>query len=455
MIRAFFYPESVAVVGASSNPKKIGYQILNNILSYGYKGKVFPVNIHEDEILGLRAYRRVSDIPDPVDLVVVAVPAKVVPDVLEDAGKKGVKAVSVISSGFKEVGNEELEERIVSIAQKHGFRLLGPNIFGVAYTPNRLNATFGPTNVKPGKIALISQSGALGIALMGWTQTEEIGLSAIVSVGNKADVSDEDLLDFFATDENTRVIVEYMEGVKDGRAFMDAARRNPKPIVVIKAGRSKRGAQAASSHTGSLAGSDLVYSGAFKQVGIIRADSVRDAFVMARALSELPEPEGDNIVVITNGGGIGVLATDALEERGLDLYSGPDLLAFKRAMPDFGSFKNPVDITGMADPVMYLNALKIAQENDNIHSVALLYCETAVCDPKELAEGIIRTYDRKKPLVVAMVGGEKTENAIARLNEAGIPAYDAPEDAVRALHALYLWKEGKKKRQSNGSMRRS
>ncbi|NPA76246.1 MAG: acetyl CoA synthetase [Candidatus Diapherotrites archaeon] len=455
MVRAFFYPESVAVVGASSNPQKIGYQILKNILDYGYRGKVFPVNIHEDEILGLHAYRRVSDIPVPVDLVVVAVPAAVVPEVLEDAGKKGVKAVAVISSGFKEVGRADLEERLVEIARKYGFRLLGPNIFGVAYTPNRLNATFGPRDVRPGKIALISQSGALGIALMGWTQTEEIGLSSIVSVGNKADVSDEDLLDFFATDDNTRVIVEYMEAVKDGRAFMDAARRNPKPIIVIKAGRSKRGAQAASSHTGSLAGSDLVYSGAFKQVGIIRAESVRDAFVMARALAELPEPAGDNIVIITNGGGIGVLATDAFEARGLDLYSGPDLVAFKKAMPDFGSFKNPVDITGMADPVMYMDALRIAQEHENMHAIALLYCETAVCDPEELAEGIIRTYNHKKPLVVGMVGGEKTERAIARLNEAGIPAYDSPEDAVRALHALYLWKEGKKKRQMSGSMRSS
>jgi acetyl-CoA synthetase (ADP-forming) len=448
MVEAFFRPRSVAVVGASSNPKKIGYQILHNLVSYGFEGKIYPVNIHEDEILGLKVYRRVSDIPDDVDLVVVAVPAKVVPSVLEDAGKKGVKAVAVISSGFKEVGNEELEEQLVAIAKKYGFRLLGPNIFGVAYTPSKLNATFGPKDVRPGKIALISQSGALGIALMGWTQTEKIGLSAIVSVGNKADVSDEDLLDFFSTDPNTKVIVSYMEGVKDGRAFMDAARRNSKPIVVIKAGRSERGAKAASSHTGSLAGSDLVYSGAFSQVGIIRADSVRDAFVVARALSELPEPAGDNIVIITNGGGIGVLATDAFELHGLDLYSGPDLVAFKKAMPDFGSFKNPVDITGMADPVMYMDALRIAQENPNIHSIVLLYCETAVCDPEELAEGIIKTYDGRKPLTVAMVGGEKTKRALERLNDAGIPAYSAPEDAVRAMQAVYLWKKYKRKRTS-------
>ncbi len=442
----FFRPRSVAVIGASHHPGKIGYQILKNILSFGYSGKVYPVNPKGGEILGKKVYKSVDEVPGDVDLAVVAVPAKFVPDVLEACGRKGVKGVAIISSGFREVGNEELEERIVSIAKKYGMRILGPNIFGVAYVPERLNATFGPEKIKKGKIALISQSGALGIALMGWTQTEEVGLSAIVSVGNKADVSDEDLLDFFAKDENTRVIVIYMEGVHDGRAFMDAVRRNPKPIVVIKAGRSERGAKAASSHTGSLAGSDLVYSGAFEQVGVIRARTVRDAFVLARALAELAEPRGENTVIITNGGGIGVLATDAAEAEGVRLYDGPDLAAFMEAMPPFGSFRNPVDITGMADPSMYVKALEIAQENPKIHSIALLYCETAVCDPIELAEGIKRTYDGRKPLVVAMVGGEKTEEAIRRLNEAGIPAYDSPEDAIRALGGIYLWKKFRKKR---------
>ncbi len=444
----FFRPRSVAVIGASHHPGKIGYQILKNIVDFGYSGRVYPVNPKGGEILGFRVYRSVEEVPDDVDLAVVAVPAKLVPEVLESCGRKGVKGVAVISSGFKEVGNEELEERIVEIAKKYGFRILGPNIFGVAYTPAQLNATFGPSQVRSGKIALISQSGALGIALMGWTQTEGIGLSAIVSVGNKADVSDEDLLDFFAKDENTRVIVIYMEGVHDGRAFMAAVRRNPKPIIVIKAGRSKRGAQAASSHTGSLAGSDLVYDGVFHQVGIIRARSVRDAFGLSRALAELPEPRGENTVIITNGGGIGVLATDAAEAENVKLYDGEDLARFREAMPPFGSFKNPVDITGMADPSMYLKAIQIAQENPNIHAISVLYCETAVCDPVELAEGIKRVYDGRKPLVIAMVGGEKTDDAISRLNDAGIPAYDSPEDAIRAIAGLYAWKRMKKKRRS-------
>ena len=442
----FFRPESVAVIGASRNPGKVGHQILRNILAGGFEGKVYPVNPKGGEILGLKVYRSVLEIPGSVDLAVVAVPAPVVPQVVRECGEKGVKGVAIISSGFREAGNEDLEREVVETARRYGVRILGPNIFGVVYTPGRLNASFGPAEVSPGKIALISQSGALGIALMGWTQTEEIGLSAVVSVGNKADVSDEDLLDFFARDDNTKVVVIYMEGLRDGRAFMEAVRRNPKPVVVIKAGRSRRGARAVSSHTGSLAGSDLVYEGAFRQVGVIRAGSVRDAFVLARALSELPEPEGENTVIITNGGGIGVLATDAAEEEGLSLYSGPDLAAFRAAMPSFGSFRNPVDITGMADPSMYVKALEVAQGSPDIHSIVLLYCETAVCDPLELAEGMKKAYDGRKPLVVAMVGGSRTVEAIRRLNRAGIPAYGSPEDAVRALKGLYLWKTFREKR---------
>ena len=445
-----FRPRSVAVIGASHNPKKIGYKILSNILSGGYQGKVYPVNPKGGEILGLKVYRRITEVPGPVDLAVIAVPAQIVPDVLEECGQKGVKAVAIISSGFKEVGNTLLEQRVVEIARRYGMRILGPNIFGIAYLPANLNATFGPSKVRRGNIALISQSGALGIALMGWTQTAGLGLSAVVSVGNKADISDEDLIHFFAEDPNTDVIVIYMEGVHNGRAFMDAVRSCPKPVVVIKAGRSKRGAMAASSHTGSLAGSDLVYDGVFKQIGVIRARSYRDAFVVARALADLPMPKGDRTVIITNGGGIGVLATDAAEAEGINLYSGEDLKEFKAVMPPFGSYKNPIDITGGATVEQYVQALRMAEDKDTIDSIALLYCETAVCDPEELADAIKREYKGKKPLVVAMVGGEKSARAVELLNEAGIPAYDAPEDAMRALSALHLWQRYRKKRRQGG-----
>ncbi len=281
---------------------------------------------------------------------------------------------------------------------------------------------------------------------MGWTQERGIGLSALVSVGNKADVAEEDLLPFFARDGNTRVVVIYMEGVHDGRRFMEAVRRFPKPIVVVKAGRSERGMRAVSSHTGSLAGSDRVYEGVFRQLGIIRADTVEQAFVYANALSKMDPPAGENVVIITNGGGIGVLATDRAEARGIRLYSGADLVRFRAAMPPFGSWRNPVDITGMADVDNYEKALRIALSHENIHGIILLYCQTAVCDPRKLAERVVSVYRGEKPLVAGFVGGRETTDAIDYLNRHGIPAYDSPEKAVEAMYALLLWRRYKRKR---------
>lgn len=442
----FFLPHSVAVIGASRKPGKIGHTIVKNLKEYGFKGEIYPINPKADEIEGLKAYPSVLDVPGTIDLAIVAVPAHIVPTVMEEIGKKGIKHAVIISSGFREVGNVELEERVMEIARRYGVRVVGPNVFGVVYTPARLNATFGPTDVKPGSIALISQSGALGIALMGWTQERDIGLSAIVSVGNKADVAEEDLLPFFERDPHTKVVVIYMEGVKDGRRFMDAARRFRKPLVIVKAGRSERGKKAVSSHTGSLAGSDRVYEGVFRQVGAIRARSVEEAFVFARALSMQDPPMGENVVIITNGGGIGVLATDRAEERGIHLYSGPDLVAFKHAMPAFGSWRNPVDITGMADEDMYAKALRIALQNENIHGIILLYCQTAVCDAKKLAESVVSVYGGEKPIVAGFVGGKESSEAIEYLNRHGIPAYDAPEKAVDAMYALMMWRKYRKKK---------
>ncbi|WP_297458209.1 acetate--CoA ligase alpha subunit [Thermococcus sp.] len=456
-IEALFRPKSVAVIGASEKPGKIGYAIMKNLVEYGYEGKIYPVNIKGVEIrIGNRvfkSYRSILDVPDEVDMAVIVVPAKFVPQVVEEAGKKGVKVLPIISSGFGELGPEgkKVEEELVKTAHKYGMRILGPNIFGVVYTPEKLNATFGPTDVLPGPLALISQSGALGIALMGWTILEKVGLSAVVSVGNKSDIDDADLLEFFREDDNTKAILIYMEGVKDGRRFMEVAKNvsKIKPIVVIKAGRSERGAKAAASHTGSLAGSDKIYDAAFKQAGIIRAYTIEEAFDYARALSNLPEPAGENLVIITNGGGIGVMATDAAEESGLHLYDNlEDLKAFSKYMPPFGSYKNPIDLTGMAGAESYEGAIREALRNPNIHSVAVLYCQTAVLDPRDLAEIVIREYNeagRNKPMVVAIVGGIEAKHAIDRLNEEGIPAYPEPDRAIKSLAALYRWSRWKAK----------
>ncbi len=459
-VEALFEPKSIAVIGASEKPGKIGYAVMKNLVEYGYEGKIYAVNVKGVEIkIGNRvfkAYKSILDVPDDVDMAVVVVPAKFVPQVVEECGQKGVKVLPIITSGFGELGEEgkKVEEQIVETAHKYGMRILGPNIFGVVYTPNKINATFGPTDVMPGSLALISQSGALGIALMGWTILEKVGLSAVVSIGNKSDIDDADLLEYFKKDDNTKAILIYMEGVKDGRKFMETAKEvsKKKPIITIKAGRSERGAKAAASHTGSLAGADKIYDAAFKQSGVLRALTIGEAFDWARTLSNLPEPEGENVVILTNGGGIGVMATDAAEEEGLHLYDNlEDLKLFANYMPPFGSYKNPVDLTGMAGAESYEGAVRAALENPNMHAIAVLYCQTAVLDPRDLAKLVIREYNasgKKKPLVVAIVGGIEAKEAIDLLNEEGIPAYPEPERAIKALSALYRWSRWKNRQKT-------
>lgn len=328
VLEALFKPGSIAVVGASRQPGKIGYEILRNIKEYGYGGRVYPVNPQAKEILGFKVYPSISSIPDSVDMVVVSVPAHIVPDVIEEAGRKGAKVAVIISSGFKEIGRHDLEEEVVLRARKYGMRVLGPNIFGVVYTPARMNASFGPKDVIPGHIAFLTQSGALGIALMGMTIVERIGVSAIVSIGNKSDIDDADLLEYLANDEATKVILIYLEGVKEGKRFIDVARKVSltKPIIVIKAGKTEVGARAVASHTGSLAGNVLIYSTVFKQTGILEARDVEEAFDWARTFSYSPEYRGGDLVVITNGGGAGVLVTDTLSMNGVQLSSPPETL---------------------------------------------------------------------------------------------------------------------------------
>lgn len=443
-----FNPRSIAVIGASRDPKKIGYQILKNIIEYGFPGKVYPVNPKAEEILGLKCYKSVLDIPDEVDVAVISIPAQHVLPVVEECGKKGVKALIVISAGFGEVGNVELERKLVETARKYGMRILGPNIFGLFYAPARLNATFGPKDVIPGNIAFVSQSGALGIALMGWTIAKGIALSAVVSMGNKADIDDSDVLEYFEQDPNTKVILIYMEGIRPGlgRRFVEVARRvsRKKPIIVIKAGRTERGAAAAASHTGALAGTDAIYDAAFKQAGVLRAEGFEEAFDWAKALSMLPPPRGETVVIITNGGGAGVMATDAAVQAGLKLPELPPDLQdkFRKYMPPFGSPRNPVDLTGQASEEAYKGALLEAFSDPRIHGIILLYCQTAITDPEVLADKIIEAWNQapeKKPIVTSFIGGVECDRAMQKLEKAGIPAYPSPERAARALAAVFRW----------------
>lgn len=438
-----FNPRHVAVIGATPNPEKIGYQILNNTIRGGYAGQIIPIHPKETEILGYKTYKSVLDVPGPIDLAVIAIPAKFVIPTLQECAQKGIKHISIITSGFSEVGNFKDEETIKDIGDENGISILGPNTLGIVYTPSKLNASFGPSTLLPGKIAFISQSGALAISLMGWTVMEKIGLAALINLGNKIDVEEKALIEYFNQDENVDVIVIYMEGVKDGRRFMTTEIK--KPVVVLKVGRSQRGARAAASHTGSLSGSDKIFDAVFKQLGILRADTFTEAFDWSRSLS-LPLPKGEDIVIITNGGGIGVSTTDECEAAGIKLLDDPAWLEskFRSTMPDFGSSKNPIDITGQGHEDQYRQATKVCLTEDKIKATIILYCETAVTNPMGIAQAIEEEYrrsNRSKPLVVAMVGGERAREALQFLNERQIPAFSAVDQAVSALKILYTWRD--------------
>ena len=442
-LEGLFRPRGLAVVGASSNPAKIGFQIMQNLVEGGFSGELYPINPKADEILGKKSYFSVKDVPGDVDMVVVSVPAPFVKATLEDCAAKGVKNVVIITSGFGEVGKKEEEQELKDIADKNGMALVGPNTLGIVYTPTKMNASFGPREVLGGNIAFISQSGALAISLMGWTMMERIGLASLVSVGNKCDVDEKDLIEYFNDDDNVKVIVIYMEGIKDGRRFLTT--KIKKPVVCLKVGRSRRGAKAAASHTGSLSGSDKIYDAVFKQLGILRVDSFSEAFAWSTALS-LPAPINDETIIITNGGGIGVAATDECEKYGIPLLDDPQWTEtqFRKTMPDYGSTKNPVDITGGAHGDKYSEAARVVFTEDRIGSSVILYCETAVTDPMEIAQSIEKEYTvsgRKKPLVVAMVGGERSREALHFLDEKGIPAFTSVNEAVSALNILYRWRD--------------
>jgi len=439
-----FRPRGVAVIGASANPDKIGYRIVENIVNAGYRGGIYPVNPKGGEILGHRVVPSVDAIDGDVDMAVISIPSSAVFDAVVACGERGIPHLVIVTSGFSEVGNNDEERRIVEYARAHGMRVLGPNIFGVYSAASSLDATFGPGGILPGRVAIITQSGALGIAMIGKTATESLGLSALISVGNKSDVDEADLLEYLAEDEATRVILLYMEGVKNGDRLVEVLKRvtRRKHVVVIKSGRSKRGAMAAASHTGSLAGADEVFDSVMRQCGVLRAESVQEAFHWVRFLSDAPLPAGGEVVIVTNGGGIGVLATDACEKYGVDLYDDQTVLkeAFSGVMPDFGSSKNPVDLTGQATAADYENALDAALREDRMHAALALYCETAVFDTERFADLLRGVYDRyreRKPIAFSLFGGEKIAEAIETLRREGIPVFGDVYEAVSVLGALY------------------
>jgi len=443
LLDALFQPKSIAVVGASTKPGKIGYTVTDRLIKDGYPGPIYPINPGASELLGLKVYPSVSACPGPVDAAVVVVPAEAVKDALLDCAQKGVKGIILITSGFAEIGEKELEQEIVRIAHENNMRILGPNIVGILSNTDKMNASFCPFLPFPGRAALLSQSGALVIAIDAATYSRRVGFDKLVSLGNMADVDFTDCVEWLAQDENTSCISLYIEGFRDGRRFMDIARKTGKPIIALKAGVSAHGAAAAASHTGSLAGAVKVYGAAFTQCGVVQASDLDNLFDRVLALSLQPPMRGDNLLIITNGGGIGVLATDAAERCGIPLkFAPPDVQAeLKKHMPVFGSAKNPVDITGMAGPDWYLDAVRYALTHPWLDGLAVLYCETAQTEPLEIAKTIRQAVTESgvtdKPVCACFVGGERSLKAMQWLVESGIPAYAAPDTAVNAMAALY------------------
>ncbi len=446
-------PDSVAVIGASAEEGKIGNSVMRNLIDGGYTGEIHPVNPKADEILGRKAYKSAADIPGTVDVAIFTVPAKFVADGLQDCGRKQIPAAVLIPSGFAETGNHELQEQVVDIARQNNVRLLGPNIYGYYYTPKNLCATFcTPYDVRGG-VALTSQSGGIGMAILGFSRTTKMGVSAIVGLGNKSDVDEDDLLTFFEQDDNTNCVAMHLEDLKDGRSFVRAARSitRKKPVVVLKAGRTDMGARAASSHTGALAGNDRVYDDILRQSGVVRAPGLNEMLEYARGLPVLPTPEGENVVIITGAGGSGVLLSDACVAHGLDLMRIPPDLdeAFRRYIPPFGAAGNPIDITGGEPPSTYEETIKLGLRDPRIHALILGYWHTIVTPPMVFAELTARAVEEAraagidKPVVASLAGDTEVEKASEYLYDHGVVAYPyTTEKPVAVLGAKYRWARG-------------
>ncbi len=446
-------PKSLAVIGASDEAGKIGNSVMKNLINGGYKGDIYPIHPKSAEIMGFKAYKSVKDVPGDIDTAVFAIPAKLVAGALTECGEKKIAGAVLIPSGFAETGEHALQDELVAIGRKYDIRLMGPNIYGFYYTPANLCATFCTAYDVKGSVALSSQSGGIGMAIIGFSRSAKMGVSAIVGLGNKSDIDEDDLLIFFEQDPNTKVIAQHCEDLKDGRAFAEVAKRvsKKKPVIMLKAGRTSAGAKAASSHTGALAGNDKIYEDVLKQSGVIRARSLRDLLDFARGVPVLPTPKGENVLIITGAGGSGVLLSDACIDNGLSLMAMPPDLdaAFRKFIPPFGAAGNPVDITGGEPPKTYQNTVKLGLQDERIHALILGYWHTIVTPPMVFAKLMVEVRDEMraqgfdKPIVASLAGDVQVEEAAEYLYANGIPAYAySTEIPVAVLGAKYQWARG-------------
>ncbi|MGD8967967.1 MAG: acetate--CoA ligase [Anaerolineae bacterium] len=448
MLEALFSPQGVAVVGASTNPAKLGYSVLDNIIKYGYQGQVYPVNPKAGEILGRACYPRVTEIPGPVDLAVIVVPNKFVAGVMEDCGEKGVEAAIIITAGFREAGAEgrKMEREVIEIAEQHNIRVVGPNCLGVIDTNSSLNASFAAGMPDQGKISFMSQSGALCTGILDWAALNGLGFSSFVSLGNKGDLNETDFLEVWRDDPNTNVVMAYLEGVVDGDAFIEAARRltKIKPFIVVKSGTTSAGSRAVSSHTGTLAGSDTAYDAAFEQAGILRARSVSELFAYSTALAYQPLPAGRRVAIITNAGGPGIMATDACVNGGLELatLSSETVDYLHEVLPPAANHYNPIDVLGDARSDRYEKALEAALKDPGVDAIIFLLTPQAMTDIETTAEAVVRiSKEHDKPVLACFMGGKDVVPGNKILGEGQVPFYGFPEDAADALRVMVQQQE--------------
>jgi acetyl coenzyme A synthetase (ADP forming)-like protein len=443
LLEALFRPSALAVIGASDKPGKVGTVVLQNILASGFDGKVFPVNPNYKEVLSLPCYPSIADLPETPDLAIIIIPAAAVQGVMEECGSRGVKAAAIISAGFKESGREgyRRETELRESTRRYGMDVLGPNCLGVADTYTPLNATFATRAPLPGKVAFMSQSGALCTAVLGWSQENRLGFSRFISLGNKMDLNESDLLEALEKDGNTNVVAAYLEGVTEGARFLEVTTRvsHSKPVIIFKAGVTEAGARAVSSHTGTLAGSENAYKAAFRKSGALRAEMVKDLFMLAQGFSAQPPPRGPRVGVVTNAGGPGIITSDALERSGLSLatLSDESVRCLLDNLPEAASIYNPVDVLGDAGAERYSLAAECVLNDPGVDAVLLILTPQAMTRAADTASALTDVARGSDKTVLAVfMGGVEVKEAAGILREAGIPNYQFPEEAVNTLSSM-------------------
>ncbi|MCU7851651.1 MAG: bifunctional acetate--CoA ligase family protein/GNAT family N-acetyltransferase [Candidatus Thiodiazotropha sp. (ex Monitilora ramsayi)] len=446
-----FSPNSIAMFGASERENSVGEVVFRNLLSSGFKGGIYPINPKHDKVQGQKAYKSIDAIGKPVELAVVATPAKTIPAIVEACGQHGVKTMIILSAGFRESGpaGRRIEDRVVEVAKEFGIRFIGPNCLGLIRPDKGVNVTFGNNNAKPGNLALVSQSGAICTAILDWAEVNDIGFSTVISTGIAADLDFGDYLDFLVSDPKTDSILMYVEGIKDARRFMSGLRAAAriKPVIVLKVGRHAAGAEASMSHTGALVGSDETFSAALARSGVLRVETISQLFSAAKALSARSRVYGDKLAIITNGGGPGVMAADRASDLDIELaqFSDETVKALNKALPDVWSHGNPVDVIGDAPPERYRAAVDICLNDPEVDGAIVILTPQAMTEPDEVAKVLIELADQhKKPILTSWMGGKQIENARKLFNNAKLPSFRTLENAVDAFHYLSSYQKNQR-----------